>query len=296
MHTSRTYRMLPILIAGILAAAFLLPGGKPSEADASDGSGPDSRPLIIAHRGGSLESTENTIGAFQRAFKIGADGIETDIRLTRDGMVVVYHDEFFGRVEGLPTAQRTRLVSDMTFAELTAQTLIPVGEDTGGRHVPMLTDLLSQVHGGLLNIELKRCAKFDDLVKKTIEILKGYPDRDHIVLETPDLETAKKVRKALGPRLKLHINPEYDQTVPLRDTLKELLKFKPHSVSISYKLLARDMVDIVHRAGVEVWVWTVNDKEVAQHMRELGVDAIKTDRPTDLMKLFDRHAAAAPPH
>jgi glycerophosphoryl diester phosphodiesterase len=245
-----------------------------------------SKPLIIAHRGGALESTENTIGAFQRAFRIGADGIETDIRLTRDGTVVVYHDDYFGRVEGLPQAQRTRLVSDMTYAELTAQTLIPVGEDTGGRRVPTLNDLLAQVHGGLLNIELKRCARFDDLVKKTIAILKGYAEPDRLVIEAPDLDTAKKLRKALGPRLKLHINPEYNSTVPFRDSLKELLKFKPHSVSISYKLLARDMVESAHRAGVEVWVWTVNDNTVAEHMRELGVDAIKTDRPTSLMNLF----------
>ena len=244
------------------------------------------RPLIIAHRGGALESTENTLAAFQRAFRIGADGIETDIRLTRDGTVVVYHDDYFGRVEGLPQAQRTRLVSDMTYGELTAQTLIPVGEDTGGRRVPTLSDLLAQVHGRLLNIELKRCARFDELVKKTIAILKGYAELDRIVLEAPDLDTAKKLRKALGERLKLHINPEYDHTVPLRDTLKQLLKFKPHSVSISYKLLARDMVESAHRAGVEVWVWTVNDTGVAERMRELGADAIKTDRPTTLMNLF----------
>ena len=249
--------------------------------DASHG-----KPLIIAHRGGALESTENTIGAFQRAFRIGADGIETDIRLTRDGTVVVYHDDTFGRVEGLPTAQRTRLVSDMTYAELTAQTLIPVGEDTGGRRVPTLSDLLTQVHGGLLNIELKRCAKFDDLVKKTVTILKDYHDLDRVVLEAPDLDTAKKLRKALGPRLKLHINPEYDKTVPVRDSLKKLLKFKPHSVSIAYKLLTRDMVESAHREDVEVWVWTVNDNAVAERMRELGVDAIKTDRPTALMQLF----------
>jgi glycerophosphoryl diester phosphodiesterase len=244
------------------------------------------KPLIVAHRGGALESTENTIAAFQRAFKIGADGIETDIRLTRDGVVVVYHDDYFGRVEGLPQAQRTRLVSDMSYAELTAQTLIPVGEDTGGRRVPTLNDLLAQVQGGLLNIELKRCARFDDLVKKTIAILKDTANLDRIVLEAPDLDTAKKLRKALGARLKLHINPEYDHTLPVRDSLKQLLKFRPHSVSISYKLLARDMVESAHQSGVEVWVWTVNDNGVAERMRELGVDAIKTDRPAALMDLF----------
>src|SRR5262245_52566489 len=96
------------------------------------------RPLVIAHRGGAAESTENTIDAFRLAVRLGADVIETDIRLTRDGVVVVYHDDYFGRVEGLVPAQRTRLVSDMTYDDLTKQTLIPVGEDTGGRKVPTL--------------------------------------------------------------------------------------------------------------------------------------------------------------
>jgi len=279
---TRRYRRFSMLLIA-LTTIFV---SHQRSAQATQPAAPRSKPLIIAHRGGALESTENTILAFQRAFRIGADGIETDIRLTRDGTVVVYHDDYFGRVEGLPQAQRTRLVSDMTYGELTAQTLIAVGEDTGGRRVPTLNDLLSQVHGGLLNIELKRCARFDDLVKKTIAILKGYGELDRIVLEAPDLDTAKKLRKGLGNRLKLHINPEYDKMVPWRDTLKQLLKFKPHSLSISYKLLARDMVESAHRAGVEVWVWTVNDTAVAERMRELGVDAIKTDRPTTLMNLF----------
>lgn len=275
-------RFAGLVLAGLSIWFVLAPPPSPVAAQAA-GRG---RPLIIAHRGGAMESTENTIAAFQRAFRIGADGIETDIRLTRDGVVVVYHDEVFGRVEGLPKGQRTRPVSDMTYEALTAQTLIPVGEDTGGRRVPTLSDLLAQVPGRLLNIELKRCAKFDDLVKKTIAILQGYAELDRVVLEAPDLDTAKKLRKGLGSRLKLHINPEYDQTVPLRESLKKILKFKPHSVSISYKLLARDMVESAHRAGVEVWVWTVNDNDVAERMRELGVDAIKTDRPTTLMALF----------
>src|ERR1044072_7402717 len=134
------------------------------------------RPMIIAHRGGAMESTEHTIAAFQRAARIGAAGIETDIRLTRDGVVVVYHDDYFGRVEGLAPMQRTRLISDMNYSDLSAQTLMPVGEHTGGRRVPTLSDLLARVRSGLLNIELKRCARFDDLVDKTIVILKGFAE------------------------------------------------------------------------------------------------------------------------
>ena len=246
------------------------------------------RPLIIAHRGGALESTENTIDAFQRALRLGADGIETDIRLTRDGVVVIYHDEYFGRVEGLPERQRTRLISDLTYSEVSAQTLIPVGDDNGTRRVPTLDGVLSNVQSGLLNIELKRGARFDDLVDKTVAVLKRYPQLDRVVLETPSLETAKKVRAALGPSLKLHINPGYDDSVPFLQSLERVLKFKPHSVSVSFKKASLEIVDLAHKAGVEVWVWTVNSPDMAQAMAVLGVDAIKTDRPTALLDLFNR--------
>ncbi|MGA9768520.1 MAG: glycerophosphodiester phosphodiesterase [Blastocatellia bacterium] len=244
------------------------------------------KPLVIAHRGGAMESTENTIAAFERAARIGAAGIETDIRLTRDGVVVVYHDDYFGRVEGLPAAQRTRLISDMNYADLSAQPLMAVGEDTGGRRVPTLADLLARVRSGLLNIELKRCARFDDLVDKTIAILKNFAELDRVVLEAPDLKTAEKLRRTLGARVKLHINPGYDGTIPYSESLERVLKFRPHSISVSYKKLSHEIVELAHKAGVEVWVWTVDSPEIAQAMRLLGVDAIKTDKPTMLIDLF----------
>ena len=276
---------LPRAVSIALIGLLLMAGAAaPRTAQARVTTG--SKPLIIAHRGGAMESTENTITAFERAARIGAAGIETDIRLTRDGVVVVYHDEYFGRVEGLAPAQRTRLISDMNYADLSAQTLMPVGEDTGGRRVPTLGDLLAQVRSGLLNIELKRCARFDDLVEKTIAALKSFAGLDRVVLEPPDLKTAEKLRAALGGRIKLHINQGYDGTVPYSESLERVLKFRPHSISVSYKKLSHEIVELAHKAGVEVWVWTVDSPDIAQAMRLLGVDAIKTDKPTMLIDLF----------
>lgn len=240
---------------------------------------------IIAHRGGALESTENTIAAFQRAGRIGAQGIETDIRLTRDGVVAVYHDERHGRVEGLATDRTSPLISDLTYAQLTEKSLKPVGDDHGGRRVPTLGDLLREVKTGWLNIELKRCDRFDELVDKTIEILRKSPAIDRVVLEPPDVPTATKLRNALGPSLKLHINPGYDSSLPYEASFKNVLSFKPHSLSISYKKLSWEMVDLAHKAGVEVWVWTVDSPEVAEAMALLGVDAIKTDAPTKMLEI-----------
>ena len=249
------------------------------------------RPLIIAHRGGAQESTENTIGAFQRAAKIGADGIETDIRLTRDGVVVVYHDDYFGRVEGLAQAERTRLVSDLTYLELSKQTLVPVGEDRGGRRVPTLDDLLANVKTVLLNIEIKPCGRCDPMISKTVAALKRFPELDRIVLEAHGMDTAERLRAALGPRLKLQINPDFGESVPYDIALKQVLKFKPHSISVSYKKFSKEILEQAHEAGVEVWVWTVNSPDIAEAMRLLGADAIKTDRPTAMMAVLGRRSA-----
>ena len=244
------------------------------------------RPLIIAHRGGAKESTENTILAFQRAVRIGADGIETDLRLTKDGMVIIYHDDKWGRVEVGKAGDR--LISDMSFSEINSRGLRPVGDDQGGRTVPTLEDTLKSLDKGLLNIELKSGERFDELVDKTIEILKPFGGIDRVVLEPPDLRTARKFREALGANLKLHINPAYNRDVPFEDSLAEVLKFKPHSISVSYKRLNYDIIDQAHKAGVEVWVWTVDVPQIAQAMTLLGVDAIKTDVPSTMLKLLKR--------
>ena len=245
-----------------------------------------SKPAVIAHRGGSKEFTENTVEAFQRAVKIGAVGIETDIRLTKDGEVVIYHDDNVGRVEGMSFAQKGPAVADVTYTELKAKALRPVGEDKGGRHVPLFKDVLDQVPSVLLNVELKRCPRFDELVEKTIVILKNHPAFDRVVLEAPDIATAQKLRAGLGDKLKLHINPGYDSAVPFEVAVKKVLEFKPHSLSISYKKFSWEIADLAHKAGVEVWVWTVDDPDIARAVATLGADAIKTDKPSLLLELF----------
>jgi glycerophosphoryl diester phosphodiesterase len=279
--------LLSLLLAG-LATFWPLARAHPHDPEIPTAFQTAGRPFVIAHRGGAKESTENTIAAFQRAVSIGADGIETDLQLTRDGVIVIYHDDRLGRVEGLVLDKPGPLISDLTYEDLTRRTLSPIGEDRGGRRVPKLADLLREVKSGLLNIELKRGARFDDLVEKTIAELKDTPAFDRIVLEPPDIPTAEKLRAALGPQLKIHINPGYDTSVPYDVSMKRVLAFKPHSLSVSYRKLSWEIVDLAHKAGVEVWVWTVDQPAVAQAMALLGVDAIKTDLPTTMLKQFNR--------
>jgi glycerophosphoryl diester phosphodiesterase len=285
----KTLRKLSLfIIIAMLASLLSVQGSFTPRIEAQTITSRSGKAMVIAHRGGAKESTENTIEAFQRAVRIGADGIETDLRLTRDGVVVIYHDEIFGRVEGLPKPHQRRAVAEMTYAEMRASPLLPVGDDSGRRFVPTLEELLSKVKTGLLNIELKRGPRFDDLVDKTIAILKGSVALDRVVLEAPDLKTSEKLRKELGAGLKLHINPGYDTTVPYQESLEKVLKFKPHSISVYYKKASMELIEKAHNAGVEVWVWTLDTPEYAQALKLLGVDAIKTDTPTKLLEVLRR--------
>ena len=108
------------------------------------------------------------------------------------------------------------------------------------------------------------------------------------MLEPPDLETARRLRDSLGANLKLHINPAYNKDVPFETSLEEVLSFKPHSISVSYRRLTYETVELAHKAGVEVWVWTVDRPEIAEAMALLGADAIKTDLPSTMIRLFKR--------
>jgi glycerophosphoryl diester phosphodiesterase len=99
------------------------------------------------------------------------------------------------------------------------------------------------------------------------------------------------LRSALGPSLKLHINPGYDSSLSYDASVKNVLAFRPHSLSVSYKKLSWEIVDLAHKAGVEVWVWTVDTPEVAKAMALLGVDAIKTDLPTTMLEVIKKTAS-----
>ena len=123
-------------------------------------------------------------------------------------------------------------------------------------------------------------------LNQTIDQLRGFNERPRVVLEVPDLVTAKKVRAALGPEQKIHINPGYDESVPYEEAVTKVLEFKPHSISVAYQKCSMELTTLAHKAGVEVWVWTVNDAEIAKAMAVLGADAIKTDRPSLLLDLF----------
>src|SRR5262249_20708630 len=96
------------------------------------------------------------------------------------------------------------------------------------------------------------------------------------------------LRDGLGTRLKLHINPGNDTSMPFQESLEKILKFKPHSLSINYKKVSLELIKKANAAEVEAWPWTLTSPEMPQGLAVMHVDAIKTDTPTALLNVFNK--------
>src|SRR5215204_3145175 len=160
------------------------------------------KPLIIAHRGASALAPENTFAAFRKAIAGGAEGIEFDVRLTRDGETVVFHDATLARV-----SDRRNLVSSLTAEEL--QTIDvgswfarrkahPPSEDFSGETIPTLRALLDFLKDfqGLIYIELKcRESEIEKLSKAVCAIISASPLLPQIIVNSFLLEVIPAVRR-----------------------------------------------------------------------------------------------------
>lgn len=284
------------------------------------------RTLIIAHRGGASEAPENTLVAFKRARQLGADGVEMDLRLTRDGKIVVYHDARVGRLEfgnaeaipdlsGLiemfanqenpPTNSFAALaetvligiqkltgtpdgplLSDLTYSHLKAIQRPGTGFARLPAKIPTLAEALRSVPDGMIDLDVKPGPRLNELLSKLIVVLKHARDLSRFIIEAPDQKSAQRLRAAFGPSLRLQVTPGLWSAEPFEKSLQAALELKPHSISVPRSLVTQELVQRAHSAGIEVWAWTIDSTDDARAMSLLGVDAIKTDRPSLLLGSF----------
>ena len=240
-------------------------------------------PLPIAHRGGAAERPENTLAAFEHAVALGYRCIETDVRATRDGVAVVFHDAHLDRLTNDMGPIATR-----TWAELAAIRI-------GGREcIPRLEDMLASWPEMRFIID----PKSDDVVQPLFEALCRTRARERVCLGTFSADRMRRVR-ASGPgctsctprevtRLRLAsygiptgIIAADSAQVPLRHTLLGLF---------SVPVVDAAFLRAAHRRGVPVQVWTVDDEAAMERLLDLGVDGIMSDRVTVLKDVFVRRS------
>jgi glycerophosphoryl diester phosphodiesterase len=232
---------------------------------------PASGPMqVIAHRGGPRYAPENTLVAFRTAIDQGAAWLEFDVQMTRDGALVVIHDETVDR-----TTDGTGALRDLTLAQVRA---LDAG---GGERVPTLEEVvaLARAHGVGILPETKAAHLYPGIEEKLLQTLRGADVLDHAVIQSFQAASLERLR-SLAPDARLcalYGRWRFDVRQPPGDAqfvcpMAEMV------------LLAPGMIRQAHREGRQVFVWfgVFENRFMFEAMRLLGVDGIMSDDPAAL--------------
>ncbi|MEO8435462.1 MAG: glycerophosphodiester phosphodiesterase family protein [Pyrinomonadaceae bacterium] len=273
-----------------------LPDAKPN-----DITSPTKQPLIIGHRGSSWLAPENTMAAFRQALADGADGIEFDVRLARDGVPVVIHDANLRRV-----AFREDLVSLLNSTDLATCDVgswfnqrFPALAQTSfaTERVPTLDQLFSFFSSseGLLYLEMK-CSQGEGplLAREVAKSIQNYSFHDRVVVLSFDLPALQAV-KSIDPEIRTGALFQPRVFAPgsliLKGTMvRAAQRYGADEIAL-HKLLARPtIIRQASAAGLNTVVWTVDNPAWLETARHLGVHAIITNSPHAMLP---RHRALA---
>lgn len=228
------------------------------------------KPLVIAHRGFTQKHLENTLAAIEAALGLGVDGIEVDLRMTRDGQILIFHDETLERLAGLLTD-----VEKVDYASLQ-------GVRLQGEKIPTLEDLLDLVRGRcLLNLEVKTVCTLPTHERNLTQVLRRYRCQDNILLSSFNPLAMIRLRW-IAPEIRRGFL--YQKKSPLASLAMSMMKL--YSYHGQLENLSPEVVQHGHRKGKKFFVWTVNEEPRMQEMIRWGVEGIITDHPDRLLSLI----------
>lgn len=234
-------------------------------------------PRIIAHRGLAVGAPENTLLAFLRALNAGATHLETDVHASADGVAVICHDPDLSRVAG-----RAVRVNDLSMPELRR---IQLGDD---QTFSSLAEALDAFPNARFNIDIK-----DEAVAApaAAAILKARAT-DRVLITSFDERRRRAAVDALpgvassasvSLFLRAIVAAKAGSVTGVKRALRGLVAVQVPERQSGLRLVSRRTVRLLHAAGVEVHVWTVNEPSAMTRLLDLGVDGIVTDR-CDLLK------------
>jgi glycerophosphoryl diester phosphodiesterase len=247
---------------------------------------------IIAHRGASYDAPENSLAAFKLGYKQGADGVELDIHLTKDGRAVVMHDADTARVGGT----KTKIV-DHTLAELQKINISAWGKWTNQpfkEKVPSLAQALKTVpKSKKIFIEIKTGPEIIPALQADLKKSKLKPEQTTIITFNYDSAVASK---KTFPNLKTYWLVGYakDKTTgkypDLNETIARAKAANVDGLDLNFNWpLTKENVAKIKSNGLECHVWTVDDPVKARELVDAGVDSITTNRPQWLREQLKAH-------
>lgn len=245
---------------------------------------------LYAHRGASAERPENTLPAFERAVELGVDAIETDVRVTRDGHVIVVHDESAARMTGIPVRWADLDLADAQALDVGWGFVASDGTRPfagQGLHVPTFAELLDRITLPL-NVDLKEDPRAIDRV---LELVRARGAEERVTLASFQTRIAVALRRK-GYRGQTALSQAEVATLlampavlwrqlPLTGTAAQV---PVHQGPIRFDRAA--FIAKCHAVGLRVDYWTIDDAAEAARLLALGADGIMTNDPAALRALF----------
>ncbi len=255
----------------------------------------DPIPRVVAHRGDSHNYPENTLEAFTSAVRMGIDVIETDVHITRDNHVVIWHDPTLerntdgsGKVEDYTLSELKRLDAGYTFT------------NDGGKSYPFrgkkvrlatLDEALQTCPHQRFNIDLK--SKDPRIVDAFNAIIESHQAEDRVLCASFHLSNLQAMRKK-NPRIltsvtTLEVLPLLLQQklgiLPKHIVMDRTLVFQVPVKQWGIQVITERFIKTFHERGAIIQVWTINDENQMRSLFSMGVDTIMTDDPATVIRV-----------
>uniref|UniRef100_H3AD63 Glycerophosphodiester phosphodiesterase domain containing 1 n=1 Tax=Latimeria chalumnae TaxID=7897 RepID=H3AD63_LATCH len=274
----------------------------------------------ISHRGGAGENLENTMAAFRHAVNLGTDMLELDCHMTKDGHVVVSHDDNLRRSTGINAK-----IADLRYSELPPylckldvsfqrECCCEGGDD---KRIPLLQEVFEAFPNTPVNIDIKE--NNDALIRKVSELIKQYKREDLTVWGNAHKKIVDKCYREFSKEIATVSSFKktifflsfffYSQTAPYKQEKKILFVVKlpntwlkkledPQKLTRSQKfitwladvlLMRKSLFDHLTARGIQVYVWVLNDEEDFKRAFDLGATGVMTDYPTKLKEFLAKY-------
>ncbi len=242
------------------------------------------KPLVWAHRGASGEAPENTLAAFALAAEQGADGVELDVQMTKDGRLVICHDETIDR-----TANAKGWIRDYTFEELRKLDFSYGKLQYEGETIPTLEEVLDLLTptGLTVNIELKNGVCFyPGMEEKVVELVEKKGWQERVIFSSFNHYSVRKLA-GLAPWSKRGVL-YMDGPVDVPSYAKRLGAAAVHPAL--YNLQYPGFLEECEKEGLDINVWTVDEKEYLKACMDMGIHAVITNYPKKAKAFFEELA------
>lgn len=232
-----------------------------------------------AHRGASAYAPENTMAAFKKAFQIGTNGIELDLQKTKDGKIVIFHDN---KIDN--KSNKTGKISDYTYKELSKFDFGSwFSKEFENEKIVLFDDFMKEVSNKnlILAIEIKE----EGIEKEALEIINEYYNKDNIFITSFIYNALSNIRKLdknikIGWLIKEDINQK---------NILELTKISGNQICPPADLVSEEGIKLARENELSVRLWGVSNEEIMRKVYNLDIDGMTVNFPDKLNELIERN-------